>query len=188
MLSMGIVYQITIKSILCKWFYAIFARFVLYKDVPVIYQETCCLKLDKLSKEQWKYTCYSPLITDHETNDICMCVWVWFSLLVFQPQCTSEVIQVSVGAFTLQTARQCNQILQGLKGSSERETLNGKLGHVYFCQTEWSQTYLKCKIHKDVHTKLIKPGDRNKRQGLQETQSLCMWPCGSRWSKWMVLT
>lgn len=48
-----------------------------------------------------------------------MCV----SLLVLQPQCACEVIQVSVGAFTLQTTREANQIIQGLGTSCQRETL-----------------------------------------------------------------
>lgn len=52
-----------------------------------------------------------------------MCV----SLLVLKPQCASEVIQVSVGAFALQTTRQRHQILQGLSTGCEWETLNKKL-------------------------------------------------------------
>lgn len=58
-------------------------------------------------------------------SNLSVCVSVL--LLVFQPQCTSEVIQVSVGAFALQTARQSDQILQGLSTSSERETLKKNL-------------------------------------------------------------
>lgn len=48
---------------------------------------------------------------------------MWVSLLVLQSQSASEVIQVSIRTFTLQTTRQGHQILQGLKSSCERETL-----------------------------------------------------------------
>lgn len=53
-----------------------------------------------------------------------MCVY--FSLVVLQPQCAGEVIQMSIGFFALQATRERNQILQGLKSGRERETL-GKM-------------------------------------------------------------
>lgn len=43
--------------------------------------------------------------------------------MVLQPQCTREIVQVSVGAFALQTTRQPHQIIQGLSASCQRETL-----------------------------------------------------------------
>jgi len=63
------------------------------------------------------------IVTIHMCQSITVNVCVCVSLLVLQPQCAGEVIQVSVGFFTLQTARQRNQILQSLKGSRDRETL-----------------------------------------------------------------
>lgn len=68
-------------------------------------------------------------------------------LLILQPQCSCEVIQVSVGAFALQTTWEAHQIVQGLGTSCERETLENVSSQVK------ESTLQKRKVHKTKQVK-----------------------------------
>lgn len=81
--------------------------------------------------------------------------------MVIQPQCPSEVVQVSVGAFTLQTTSQRHQIIQCLKTSRERETLEeiqpSQVKKSLF-RTFFSQTHdqVLCDTHMDASVRIVR--------------------------------